>query len=74
MYEIVRKEQEAFNKLLPELMKDETHLNEWVVFKGEVRGYYKYAIEAYKAGLKEFGVDGGFVIDYIGVHRPICIY
>jgi hypothetical protein len=75
MSEKIHKEQETFNKLLPGLLKDGGHQNQWVVFKdGKVQGYYPSAFEAYDAGCKQFGVQGGFVIDYVAVHYPIQIY
>jgi fatty acid-binding protein DegV len=74
LYQKVRKEQKAFNKLLPGLLNTR-HKNKWVVFRnGKVISYHNTATKAYNVGLKKFGVSGAFVIDQVVIHTPLLIY
>lgn len=70
----LKKDQQAFNKRLPKLLKG-PHKGEAVLFRnGKIVSYHKDANDAYVAGLKRFGTEKHFLIDYIDEHFPIYIY
>jgi hypothetical protein len=70
--ERVRQETLRFREALPELLK--THAGKWVVFRdGEVKSVHPTEEEAYKAGLDQFGRDGGQVIVQVVEEPPFPI-
>lgn len=59
--ERIRREQEAFDRLLPELLEE--HRGRFaVVHDGEVAGFYPSYAEAYEAALERFGCEAVFLV------------
>ena len=63
----IAEEQAAFCALLDDLLR--SHEGEFVLFQsGEEHGFYPDYDSAYRAGLKQFGVDADFLV--ARVERP----
>ncbi len=60
----LRQEQDAFEKLLPELLKE--HRGEYAVFREcKPVGFYRSREVAYRAGLASCGLDGVFLVSEV---------
>ena len=69
IHQQVLEETKRFWAVLPELL--EKIPGRWVVFKdGVVVGDYATGSEAYRAGLKQFGRDGGHIIAPVEPNVP----
>jgi hypothetical protein len=65
-------ERELFDQQLPELLKEIP--GRWVVFKnGAVCSVHDGLEEAYRAALKQFGPNAGFLITCVEVQKTVLV-
>lgn len=71
--EVVREETIKFREIIPKLIKDGFE-GKWVVFKnGEVKEILPTEDAASEFALREYGVNGGYVISPISDSKPTPI-